>query len=827
MSCASVAPVARPRKGSRDRGSVHRRLTWIAALSAAGFGFAPDCAGADEAAPASMPRRGPSFDARLLRSRGIDPHIAEYLSVAPRFRPGKQRVMLIVNGRKAGPVDVTIDANGELCWTAALLEHASLDVRGDVLASADGPECVPFVKEWPQTRVVLAPNRNEIALIVPTAALRVPSAPAAAAAAGGVGGVMNYDVVSMTSHTGSRTSRHLYATTEAGFNADDWIVRSRQMYVSADGSSRFEHLYAYAQWTLPERRSTIQAGQINIASPLFTGAPISGVQITPEAALTVSGGGPTVEGVAQSDARVIVRQGGSVIHATQIPAGPFTLTGLPILNARTDLEVTVAEIDGSEYRFVVPAASLAGATSTPTGYSLAVGRLRHPDAAGARTPWVATAAGNWARGRHTTVTAGVMTAADYHAAGWGIDIRPWTATIASVRHTVSSSPRARARGSQAVMSVHAALPSRINAGLSATVSTPGYRSLLDSATADASTPRYQNQYSASLGWSHPAVGGLNVSYTLSKSSRHRAARLVGSWTKTFRRAALSARIETTTGGTRDAGAGRRTVYVSVGIPLDSRSVRSSVTYRDDRAVANTSFAHRVNEYANYRIAIERGRHGVDASGNLAVTPRYAQLGVGATRYGRRGSSYSAQLRGGIALHGGGITASPYPIQDTFGIASAGNIGGVRLQTSSGPVWTDAFGQAVIPSLPPYRRSRVELDTRTLPRNVDIGNGVRTIEAGRGSVNRVTFDVVRTRRVWLEAATEDGRPLPKGASATTEDGTFVTTVVGGGQIFLTDAVPHQTLIVRTSDDSTCTLTVELPDKADDDAFYERARAVCRG
>jgi outer membrane usher protein FimD/PapC len=133
---------------------------------------------------------------------------------------------------------------------------------------------------------------------------------------------------------------------------------------------------------------------------------------------------------------------------------------------------------------------------------------------------------------------------------------------------------------------------------------------------------------------------------------------------------------------------------------------------------------------------------------------------------------------------------------------------------------------VIPSLPPYRRSRVELDTRTLPRNVDIGNGARTIEAGRGSVNRVTFDVVRTRRVWLATTTEDGRPPPKGSSVTTEDGTFVTTVVGGGQIFLTDAVPLQTLIVRTSDDSTCKLTLELSDKADDDAFYERARAVCR-
>jgi len=74
--------------------------------------------------------------------------------------------------------------------------------------------------------------------------------------------------------------------------------------------------------------------------------------------------------------------------------------------------------------------------------------------------------------------------------------------------------------------------------------------------------------------------------------------------------------------------------------------------------------------------------------------------------------------------------------------------------------------------------------------------------------------------------EDGRPPPKGSSVTTDEGTFVTTVVDGGQIFLTDVLSHRTLVVHTGDDKTCTLRPELPDKPDVNAFYERASAVCR-
>ena len=54
------------------------------------------------------------------------------------------------------------------------------------------------------------------------------------------------------------------------------------------------------------------------------------------------------------------------------------------------------------------------------------------------------------------------------------------------------------------------------------------------------------------------------------------------------------------------------------------------------------------------------------------------------------------VQGSVVGAGGAVAFSPYEVGDTFGIAKVGDLGGVEIQTPSGPVWTDAWGNAVIP-----------------------------------------------------------------------------------------------------------------------------------
>lgn len=779
-----------------------------------------------------------SFDTNTLKARGIDPKLAEYFREAPRFREGTHTVTLIVNGAKLGLVDATFDAKGQLCFDRTLLEKANLrkpESMGDASAGDKGaaPVCSDFLQAYPATKVTLRTAQDEVVLLVPTDAFQPGGYDLSSASTGGVAGLINYDILNQSSKSAGRTSRYTYASTELGLNAGDWIIRSRQLYTATDDRSRFEHLYAYAQRTFTSHKAIFQAGQINISSPLFAGGPISGVQVIPEGALMPQGGGPVVQGVAQSEARVEVRQAGALIFSTRVPAGPFALNDIPLLNGRTDLEVTVIESSGAERRFVVPMASLNAMGLPQSGYSFAAGKIRDlTGTEGTTQPFVATASGSWALGKSSVASGGVMGATGYQAVALGLDSKVSTRTVLSARSTLANASQESVRGAQASIAVNSNLTDTLSVGGSAAFQTVGYRDLLDTTYTDfgaAGNGRYRNQLTGTFGWSHPTWGALNFSYSSVQTfDGTTTGRLVSSWGKTFGKISVSASLEAALGssGPRTARNQGNAFYVNVNIPLGGGNLRTYASRRDDRMRAGTAYSEKINDYAYYRVAAEGGDGGTDVSGSVSLTPRYTQVNLGYGQYGSGSTSAFAQFRGGVAIHGGGVTPSPYPIQDTFGVLSVGDLSGVKVSTPYGPVWTDPWGQAVIAQLPAYKSGRVEVLTKTLPRNVDIKNGFKTIEAGRGSVSSVEFDIVKTRRVLVTAQDDQGRVLAKGSAVIGPDNQFVTTVVDGGQIFLANAGSNEALKVYLPDGTQCELTVTLPEKADDNAYYETAAASCR-
>jgi outer membrane usher protein FimD/PapC len=155
----------------------------------------------------------------------------------------------------------------------------------------------------------------------------------------------------------------------------------------------------------------------------------------------------------------------------------------------------------------------------------------------------------------------------------------------------------------------------------------------------------------------------------------------------------------------------------------------------------------------------------------------------------------------------------------------GEISGIKLSTPSGPVWTDWQGQAVVPHVAAYGRSPVEVQTRSLPRNADINNGLAMISAGRGAVDRVEFGVGLTRRVLLTVSTDRGQALPAGASVSSGSGEFITLVQEGSQVFLPNVLDQPTLWITTPQGGRCELRYELAQAADPSVYFETAPARC--
>ncbi|MFB3305993.1 fimbria/pilus outer membrane usher protein [Pseudomonas sp. AMR01] len=776
------------------------------------------------------------FDMEILKGRGIDPKLAKYFREAVRFTEGRRAVSLVVNGTKLGKVEASFDNQGELCFDDVLLAKARLVAPGSqyVLSPKDAVDKrYDFVAAYPQTEVSLRPNKDEIFLVVPHSALLGGGPEALDFSSGGTAALFNYDVMAMRSEFGAQSSDYLSASTDLGFNMGDWIVRSRQIHTKSDDKATFEHLYAYAQRTFTEQKAKVQAGQININNPLFSGGAITGVQILPETALVgPSGSGARIEGIAQAQSTVEVRQAGGLIYTTIVPEGPFSLSDIPLLNSNSDLDVTVRNINGVERHFVVSAASFRNAVTARPGYTFSAGKMRNQGADDEDQPWVVTGTGTWRLSESLTAISGLIVATDYESIGWRADTSLAKDTSLSVSNVYSNAAKEGVKGTKASVTVSKRLTGSISGSVSATQQTIGYRDLSDTTlrtNGDWYNSRYQSQYSSSLSWSNDTLGSFNVAVSPSRTFNGDVTnRLVGSWGQTFKHITVSAAVETAlSGSSSNSGSSDNTVYVSVSIPLgQSRSVRTYASRRGDNQRLGATYSERVNDQLNYRLSTESTGNSGDnySTANMSTFSRYTSVDLGYAE-GPDSKNYSGRLSGGAVAHKDGLTLSPYAVQDTFGIVDVGDLSGVKVTTPTGPVWTDSKGQAVVPQLSAYRESRIEVQTKSLPKRADLQNGFQTVDAGRGSVSRVNFKVIKAQRILINATDAAGQPLPKGSSVLDGKNHFLTTVLDNGTIFLSSSDPAQVLRVALPDENSCVLTIDFPKDTDYEAFYDVAPAVC--
>lgn len=524
-----------------------------------------------------------------------------------------------------------------------------------------------------------------------------------------------------------------------------------------------------------------------------------------------------------------MRQNGALIHSTVVPAGPFALTDVRRLNTRSDVEVTVKESVGGERRFTVPAAMLGLGLPAP-GYSVAAGRVRNVGDAEGEDPWVIS--GGWTGALHPQLTlgTGVLAASQYRSVGASLGWLPWLDSQIQLSTQVSNSQaREKVSGVQTDLSWSQRLGEQWSISAANSWRSIGYRELEESTyTRDDSNrdSRYRDQQSLNLGWSHPQLGAFSAGVSRSANfAGDSSSRALASWGTSIGAVSLSASAEWQMGGRQQQD---NAVYLNISVPLgESRRLRSWVRNSGGENRTGLGITEQIDDQLSYRVSAEHDSsdHQVETTLGISALPRYSQLDVSYSRSDAERSSYQGGARGGVVLHGDGVTFSPYPVRDTFALVSVGDMSGIKLSTPSGPVWTDWQGQAVVPQVAAYGRSPVEVQTRSLPRNADINNGLAMVSAGRGAVERVKFGVGLTRRLLLTVSTDQGAPLPAGASVSSANGEFITLVQDGSQVFLPNVLGQSTLWITTPQGRRCQLRYSLPEKADPSVYFETAPARC--
>lgn len=772
------------------------------------------------------------FDPQTLKRLGISPDAAAYFSKTSRFLPGVSRVRLKVNGADLGTMDVRFNDEGTLCFTPELLQRAGLKVPDGTAEEA----CQDYRKAYPETDITQLPNQSEVHIVTPLAA-RAPVEESIQGqyASGGTAALINYNVSGARGGSGDSGYQYLRAYSETGLNIADWILRSRQDYYSQGGKSTFTQGDTYAQRAIPSLRATFQAGQISPAGSLFSVGTLRGLQLFPEYALRqTQASGVNFNGIANGQSRIEVRQLGTLILMTQVPAGAYTITDVPIISGNSDLEVQVISTNGERQQFTVPAASFGAVRNTTgQGLSFALGRYQASRGSDSQTPLVATASNGWNLGS-STLSAGALISAPYRALAVTFAASPNDAIGGSIGARASSavSDGKKLLGQQIAATLSASPMERLSTNLSATWQTDGYRDMaqvLQRSDTPYTGGRASQTYTAGVSWFQPTLGALSASYTASRLSGLDATRqrATMSWSRSFGRTSM------TLSAAKDLSADTRArsdnqYFLTLSFPLGSASAGVYVSKAGDSSAVGASYSDTVSPQFSYSLASSVANPGnaVNSSASLDALPRYTHVNLSANRDTQGSVSTNWGLQGSVVAAGAAVAFSPYEVGDTFGIARVGDLAGVQIQTPEGPAWTDAWGHAVIPGLPAYSESSVEINTTSLPRNANLPNGVQSVKPARGSVQVVDFNLRQVQRYLLSAVSAaDQQPLSERLPVMDARGKLITLVGKGGQIFLDDAYAMP-LQVSLTDGAKCFLDVQPVGKPDPDLPYQDAQGVCR-
>lgn len=793
------------------------------------------------------------FDISVLKNRGLSSGLATYFADAAKFLPGRKTVNLYVNGKDLGTATALFGHHGELCVDVDFLTSAGLVVPSGLTptdkseydtkksdSNQNDTSCYDYHEDYPTTVITPLPGEERLDIVVPEEALSQETFSDAHLQKGGNAGLFNYDLFSTKNSYEGGSNTYTQGSFEEGLNIQDWLFRSRQMVTKNEEKLNTNNLYSYVQHTFIDKKMLMQTGEINISNTLFSGSAITGIQLVPESALTSnSGSGVVVRGVAQgSQARVEVRQSGALVYSTLVPMGPFTLENVPITSVNTALNVSVKETDGSEHHYIIPAESLhPNQLGGPKGFSVAAGKIRDVDTR-LEKPYLVTISKGWKLTPFMNVSAGGMIATKYNSVASSLDVAPFSSGLLSMTLKESDDKRGDNQGVNSILSANYTFPQNINISASASRYSSGYREITDTLQDDFA--QYSSQYSTNLAWSNNTLGSFSLGYSMTKgfSDSDNNSYLSLNWGKTFSKFSVSVNWQTLLNksdceddekNSYASDDNDQQLYVNLSIPIGTQHIGAYWRKQGNSASTGLQTSGNINQQTTYSIAAERDINNQenDFSGSISDNLHYTKFGLNASMNGKNDNNYGAALSGGIVAHSQGVTFSPYKVDDTFAVVSLGEkISDVEISTPSGDVWTDHWGHAVVPSVPAFRDTRVEINTETLPKNIDVDNGISTLASNHGTVSQIHFGVVNVRRAVLNLKADEKSKMPKGSTIVDSKDNYVTTAIEDGQVFLSDIDNIDSLFVINDEGKhQCQLKFNVPKQHDLNAYYENMTGVC--
>jgi outer membrane usher protein len=756
------------------------------------------------------------------------------LSANKDLAPGRYLVNIEVNRSffDQREIEFTANTQGEglsPCLSRQLL--LDMGIRLDSLAEIESPAdaCVDLLHLVPGAMIELHGGQLLLSLSIPQIAMRrdvVGYVDPERWDYGINSAFINYQVSAQQgrNQSGHNSSQDLFLN--SGLNLGAWRLRSNNAFRSdAQGERSWTRAYTYVQRDLPGMHSQLTVGETFTPGDVFKSVPIKGIQVASDMSMLPDSQqhyAPIVRGVAQTRARLEIRQNGYPIYSSYVSPGHYEIDDLTIGGGSGELEIILTEADGQVRRFTQPYATLSNLLREGVWrYSTSLGRYNAASSSIDDTSlWQGTLATGV--GWNSTLYGGLMTNEFYRAGTFGVGRNFGSLGALSLDATRSSADIDSTNSSRNVQGMSYALKygktfeTRTNLRFAGyRYSTEGYRDFNEAVRERSADRRFHGSRRSLLEASvfQNIASDSSLSLTFSQEdfwqSDYQQRQFQFNFNSRYKSINYSLYASQSL---NDEQSNDRQLGLSVSFPLDfGNSTTATFDLRESRGSMNerASLSGRSEgDRLNYRASLSNNeQHQQTAELAVGYQTAFASVGAGMTQ-GTDYNNLSVNANGALLGHADGIEFGPY-LGETSGLAYVPGIADVGLLNASSAKTNDR-GYALIPYLQPYRVNRVILDTNQLDPNIEIENGVTQVVPRRGAVVKATFPARTVQRLLLTTRDSQGAPLPFGAQVSNAAGEVLGVVGQAGQVLLGTVDGQQTLDVRWGNAATeqCRLHVDV-------------------
>ncbi|HDL9596189.1 TPA: F4 (K88) fimbrial usher FaeD [Escherichia coli] len=731
---------------------------------------------------------------------GVNPEV--WAALNGSYAPGRYLVDLSLNGKEGGKqiLDVTPQDSNELCLTEAWLTKAGIYVSADYFREGyDATRQCWVLTKAPSVKVDFDVSTQSLSLSIPqkglvkmpenvdwdygTSAFRV-----------------NYNA---NANTG-RNNTSAFGSADLKANIGHWVVSSSATASTGDsgGNSATINMFT-ASRAIRLLSADLLVGKTSTGDSMLGSTGTYGVSLSRNNSMKPGNLGytPVFSGIANGPSRVTLTQNGRLLYSEMVPAGPFSITDVPLYTSG-DVTMKVTGEDGREQTQVFPLAVMNGQLSPGEHeFNLAAGL---PDDDSDMDGAVFAASYGYGL-ENLTLRTGLVFNQDWKGASAGMVVGlGWLGAVSVDGAYASAKYRDGSHSGNKVQLAWSKQLETTNTGLRLSWSrrSEEYEDMSSFNPSEVYSQvnqgrRVKDEWSAGISQPVGKLFSLSLSgwqrsyYPASAISAHRQQKDSGKERGVT--GTLSTQIEgvgvnlSWTGSRNAEGENNWSASASVSVPfmlLDRRysSSTSVSTSKDGGTGFSTGLSGSLNDRFSYGFGGGRdGDGGASSYLNASYSGDRAYLSGALNQSSSGGTSGSVSASGSVlAVPAAKDIMFSRTTGDTVAVVNVKDTPGVKVTSGDGQ--TNSDGNLVVP-LNSYDWNTVTIDAGTLPLSTELTNTSQKVVPTDKAVVWMPFDALKVKRYLLQVKQRDGEFVPGGTWARDSKNTPLGFVANNGVLMI--------------------------------------------